>query len=113
MIKQHPLILLESSCFFSGNKCLWFGTKVAKIQCVCVCVCVLSHVQLFAIRWTVALQAPLSMGFPRQGYWSGLLFPSPGIDPGIDPLSTCISCIADGFFTSETPEPAAKLDGHH
>ena len=38
----------------------------------------LSHVQLFAIPWTVAHQAPLSMGFPRQKYWSGLSFPSPG-----------------------------------
>ena len=38
----------------------------------------LSHVQLFATPWTVALQAPLSMGFSRQEYWSGLPFPSPG-----------------------------------
>ena len=82
---------------------------------LCVCVCVLSYVQLFTVWWTVALQAPLSMGFPRQGYWSGLLFPSPGDlpDPGSKCLSTCISCIADGFFTAEPPEPAAKLDGHH
>ena len=40
----------------------------------------------FATPWTVARQAPLSMGFSRQEYWSGLLFPSPGdhSDPGID-----------------------------
>ena len=38
----------------------------------------LSHVQLFATPWTVAHQAPLSMGFPRQEYWSGQPFPSPG-----------------------------------
>ena len=37
----------------------------------------LSRVLLFATPWTVAHQAPLSMGFPRQGYWSGLHFPSP------------------------------------
>ena len=50
------------------------------------------------------------MGFSRQEYWSGLLFPSPGDlpDPGIEPLSTCISCIADGFFTAEPLEPAGK-----
>ena len=48
----------------------------------------LSHVQLFAIPRTVAYQAPPSMGFPRQEYWSGLPFPSlgdlpkPGIKPG-------------------------------
>ena len=48
-----------------------------------------SHVQLFAALWTVAHWAPLSMGFSRQEYWSGLLFPSPGTpsDPGIEPGS--------------------------
>ena len=45
--------------------------------CVCVCVCTLSHVRLFVTLWTVAHQAPLSLGFPRQEYWSGLPFPSP------------------------------------
>ena len=46
----------------------------------------LSHVRLFATPWSVAHQAPLSMGFSRQEYWSGLPFPSPGDlpDPGID-----------------------------
>ena len=41
-----------------------------------------------ATPWTVALQAPLSMKFPRQEYWSGLPFPSPGDlpDPGIEPI---------------------------
>ena len=41
----------------------------------------LSRVRLFAAPWTVAYQAPLSMGFSRQEYWSGLPFPSPGIFP--------------------------------
>ena len=52
-----------------------------------VLVLLLSHIQLFATPWTVAHQAPLSMGFPRQEYWSGLLFTSPGDlpDPGIEP----------------------------
>ena len=47
----------------------------------------LSHIQLFATPWTVAYQAPPSMGFSRQEYWSGLPFPSPGDlpDPGIEP----------------------------
>ena len=45
----------------------------------------LSRVQLFATPWTVAYQAPPSMGFSRQGYWSGLPFPSPEdiLNPGI------------------------------
>ena len=46
-------------------------------------------VQLFATPWTVAHQAPLSMGFSRQEYWSGLPFPPPGDlpNPGIKPAS--------------------------
>ena len=52
----------------------------------------LSRVQLFATPWTVAYQAPLSMGFSRQLYWSGLPFPSPGDlpDPGIEPGSPAL-----------------------
>ena len=54
-----------------------------------VCVNSLSHVQLFATPWTVAHQAPLSMGFSRQEYWSGLPSPSPGglSDTGMEPRS--------------------------
>ena len=57
--------------------------------CVCVCVCTLSYVWLFMTPWTVAPQAHLSMGFPKQEYWSGLPFPSPGDlpNPGIKPAS--------------------------
>ena len=52
----------------------------------------LSRVQLFATPWTVAHQAPLSMGFSRQEYWSGLPFPSPGDlpDPGTEPGSPAL-----------------------
>ena len=42
-----------------------------------MCVCVLNHVLFFATPWTAARQAPLSMGFSRQEYWSGLPLPSP------------------------------------
>ena len=59
--------------------------------CVCVCVCVLvaKSSLLFVTPWIVAHQVPLSMGFSRQEYWSGLPFPSPGdlLDPGIKPMS--------------------------
>ena len=50
---------------------------------------VFNHVQLFATPWTVALQAPLSVGFSRQEYWSRLPFPPRGDlpDPGIEPSS--------------------------
>ena len=58
-------------------------------RCVCVCVHALSCVQLFATPWTVDRQALLSMGFPRQKYWSVLPFPFPEdlLHPGIEPLS--------------------------
>ena len=56
----------------------------------------LGRVQLFETLWTVAHQAPLSMGISRQGYWNGLPFPSPGDfpDPGIEP-----AYIAGRLFT--------------
>ena len=51
-----------------------------------------SHVRLFLTPWTVALQAPLSMGFSRQEYWSGLPFSSPGdlSNPGVEPSSPAL-----------------------
>ena len=51
-----------------------------------------SCIWLFATLWTVAHQAPLSLGFPRQEHWNGLPFPSPGRlpDPGIEPGLLCV-----------------------
>ena len=62
----------------------------------------LSCVRLFATPWTLAHQAPASMGFSRQEYWSGLPFPSPGNlpDPGIEPRSPMLQA---GTLTSEPP----------
>ena len=62
-----------------------------------------SLVRLFATPWTVACQAPTSMGFSRPEYWSGLSFPSPGDlpDPGIEPGSPALQ--ADSL-PSEPPE---------
>ena len=59
---------------------------------VCWVVLVAQSCQLFGTRWTVACQAPLSMGFSRQEHWSGLPFPSPGDlpDPGIKPRSLAL-----------------------
>ena len=56
----------------------------------------LSHVQLVATPWTVAYQAPPSMGFSRQEYWRGLPFPSPGNlpDPGIEAGSPALQADA-------------------
>ena len=57
----------------------------------------------FMILWTGAVQAPLSMGFPRQEYWSGLPFPflEDLLDPGMKPAPPVL---ADGFFISEPLE---------
>ena len=59
-------------------------------------------VQLFDTSWTIAHQAPLSMGFSRQEYGSGLPFPSPGDlpDPGVEPT---LPALAGRFFTTEPP----------
>ena len=68
---------------------------------VCVLSC-FSHVRLFATLWTVARQAPLSMGFPRQEYWSGLPCPPPEeiSHPGMEPMSHWSPALAGGFFTT-------------
>ena len=74
-----------------------------------VVVYTLSHVQLFATPWTVARQTSLSLGFPRQEYWGGLPFPSPGDlpNPGTEPASPAL---AGGFFTTKPPgEPLMHL----
>ena len=65
-----------------------------------------SRVQLFATPWTVAHQAPLSMGFSRQEYWSGLPCPPPGDLPntGIKPTSLTFPALAGRFFTTTTWE---------
>ena len=80
---------LTVSLFFFLKKCYW---SIVNLQWCVSFRCTVkwmshphtyvlshwSHVRLFATPWTVARQAPLSMGFSRQGCWSGLLFPLPG-----------------------------------
>ena len=72
------------------------------------CCCMLSSfslVQLFATPWTVDHQAPLSMEFSRQEYWSQVPFPPPGdlSIPGIKPTSLMSPALAGGLFTSRFP----------
>ena len=61
-----------------------------------------SHIQLFVTLWTVACQAPLSMGFSRQGYWSGLPRSPPGDLPdlGIELTVLTSPAVAGRFFTA-------------
>ena len=95
-------VLSQSAPQFS---CLEDGKTVILTSWVVVNIRVksLSHVQLFATPWTVAYQAPLSMEFSRQNYWSGLPFPSPGDlpDPGVEPSSPALQ--ADALL-SEPPK---------
>ena len=87
-----------------------WATNTHKILyvCVCTCTCVqrhFSHAQLFVTLWTIAHQAPLSMGFSRQEYWSGLPCSPPGNlpDPGIRPASLMSSALAVGFWPLAPP----------
>ena len=81
--------------------------------------CHFSHEQLFEILWTVAHQAPLSMGFCRQEYWSGLPFPLPGDlpNPGTEHTSLRMHnspALAGGIFISNaTWEGPRVCEGYH
>ena len=99
---------------FDLLSCLWMTPLHSHLDpslhvCVCVCVCVftewLSRVWLFVIPWTIAHQAPLSMGLPRQECWSGLPFPPPEdlSNSGIRPTSLVSPALAGRFFTTESP----------
>ena len=70
-------------------------------MCCAMLIC-FSHVWLFGTLWTVAHQAPLSMGFSRQENWSGLPYSPPGdlSNQGIKPMSVTSPTWAGGFFTS-------------
>ena len=67
--------------------------------------CMLSWVGVFPTPWTIVCQAPLSLGFSRQEYWSELPFPPPGDlpYPGIKPMSPESPALADGVFTTKPP----------
>ena len=70
-----------------------------------MCAQLLIHVRLFETPGTVACQAILSKGLPRQEYWSELPFPTPGGLPNlrIEPVFPASAALAGGFFTTEQP----------
>ena len=84
--------IMQKAKEFQKNIYFCFSDYAKDFDCVKVKVKSLSHVLLFVTPWTVASQAPLSMGFSRQQYQSGLPFPSPGDlpDPGIEPGSLAL-----------------------
>ena len=73
-----------------------------------------SCVLLFATLWTVARQAPLSMGFSRQEQWSELPCPPPGDlpDPGVEPAPLLSLALAGGFFTTSTTWELPQIHNH-
>ena len=91
--------------FFHITKII-FSFCLSLYHCVCVCMLIcFSCVRLFVILWTVAHQAPLSMGFSRQEYWSGLPLPPPGDLPDsvIEQISPVSPALAGRFFTTALP----------
>ena len=82
------------------------GKSEEELKSLLVKVKSLSRIRLFATPWTVAYQAPPSMGSSRPEYWSGLPFPSPGDlpDPGIKLTSLASLALEGTFFTSITGE---------
>ena len=95
----------ESSISTDKNVC----PSVVGQSIVCLCCCLVTKLSLTLVNaWTIAHQAPLSMGFPRQECWIGLPFPSPEnlSHSGIETTSPALqvaSCTAGGFFTTELP----------
>ena len=115
VIKLEGLVVLDN---FSGKMrkdrwFLFFSKQIinfcslnGQLWCyedACMRAQLLSSVPLFETQWTIARQAPLSMGVSRQEYWSGLPC-SPGDlpHPGIDPTSLMSPGLAGGFFTTST-----------
>ena len=88
--------------FHTASSCFWDTTSDGKRLCMCM-VSHFSPVRLFVTPWTVAHRVPLSTGFPRQEYWSGLPFPSPGDlpAPGTEPASPAL---AGRLSPTEPPE---------
>ena len=88
--------------------------------CVCISPCtqLLSRVRLFAIPRAVVHQVPLSIGFSRQEYWSGLLFPSPGVYlQALGEMTTSLSlegvvCIVVVLCGPEVQSPPATRTSH-
>ena len=80
---------------------IWNYHNIVNLQCMCAC-CHFSHVQLFVTLWTIAHQAPLSMRFSRQEYWSGLPCPPQGDLPnlGVESVSLTSPALADELFTT-------------
>ena len=94
--------------YFSLCFKVYLGKIISPLCLFCCCLVFKMYATVGITLWTVAHLTPLSMGFPRQEYWIGLPFPSPGdlSDPGIKPSSLAL---IGGFFTTEPPGKPPKL----
>ena len=81
----------------------WKWHSASLVIAVLCCAHSLGRVWHIMTPWTVAHQAPLSMGFPKQECWSGLPFPTPGDIPDLQPKSPRSPAVAVGFFTTMPP----------
>ena len=117
----HLLTADTSNCIFSS---LSSGLCCQPCVCVCVCACVCVHthaccnIQFFVTPWIIAHWVPLSMGFPRQEYWSRLPFPTPRDLPdlGMQPTSLASPALAGEFVTRTVPPEKsdwALFNWHH
>ena len=108
-VKHHTHKLIFYVTYFP-KYCINSMNMWKSYLCVCgggvhmhnyVCI-MLSYVWLFAIPWTIACQAPLSVGFSKQEYWSWLSFPTPGnlLNPWVEPTSLALPILAGAFFTT-------------
>ena len=104
----------DGDCSHEIKRSLLLGRKVMTNLKVKVKVKSLSHVRLFVTPWTVAYEAPPSMGFSRQECWSGLPFPPPGDlpDPGIEPRSPCIAGRRFTYRLSHQGSPKSHTHKH-
>ena len=99
------LCMMHALCIYVFSEILLSKVLTTNSLSSFACACMLSRlsrIRLFVTPWTLTCQAPLSMGFSRQEYWSGLLWPPSGdlSDSGSEPVSPTSPALAGEFFTS-------------